>query len=215
MTGTLHVNWHVAPLSPPQPLRHCATCGRPRPFQCSGKVRLNANGRRLDAWLIYRCTACDRTWNLPLLDRVPVSEVPPGDLLAMQTSDPVWVETRAFDLVALRRHATQVVLPDRLCVTKRVTGADPAPWSRVVLTIAAKGQTGQRLDRLLAAELCLSRSRLQALEVAGALSAALGARNALKSPLAGEVVLHFDLDRMPADAADDLCRTIGTPAKGT
>jgi hypothetical protein len=210
----LHVNWHVAPLSPPQPHRHCASCGRPRPFQPSGKVRLNANGRRLDAWLIYKCTVCDRTWNLPLLDRVPVAEVPPGDLAAMQSSSPAWVQTRICDLVALRRHAPQVLMPDDLCVTKRVIGADPA-WTRIALTIAAEGSVAQRLDRLLAGELRLSRSFIQALTDKGGLSIARGGRTALKSPLTGEVLLHFDVDRMTAGAGADLAQAFGCPLRET
>ena len=67
MVGTLSVQWTVTPKFTPQPLRACNRCGAVTPFRSSGKIRLNANRKRIDAWLIYRCTACDKTWNRPIL----------------------------------------------------------------------------------------------------------------------------------------------------
>ena len=57
------------PRTPPQPWLACSRCRDIRPFRCSEKFRLNANGKRLDAWLIYRCGSCDNTWNRPVLER--------------------------------------------------------------------------------------------------------------------------------------------------
>jgi hypothetical protein len=214
MTGTILVSWQVAPLSPPQVLRHCSTCGRSRPFGSSGKVRLNANGRRLDAWLIYKCSTCDRTWNLPLLDRVSVAEVPPADLAAMQSSDPAWVQARAFDLTALRRHALQILLPADLTVTKGPPDPVTAGWTRIALTLHAPCPVGQRLDQLLAQELGLSRSLIQSLQATGGLAVAMGPRSALKSPLAGTVVLHFDAHRIGDSVRLGLARAFGLPPPG-
>lgn len=211
MTRILHAIWHVSPLSLPLVERHCSTCKVPRPFRCSGKIRLNANGRRLGAWLIYKCTVCDRTWNLPLMDRVPVGEVPPADLAAMQTSDPAWVWPRAFDVAALRRHVSQVSLPTDLVVTKRLAEAGPGDWSAITLRIEPSWPTGQRLDRLLGQELGLSRSFLQALQGSGALSVVQGPRHALRLPLAGSIVLQFDLGRITASACGALTRAFGVP----
>lgn len=214
MTGTVHATWHVSPVSPPQPQRQCSTCGRPRPFRCSGKVRLNANGRRLDAWLIYNCTVCDRTWNLPLLDRVPVADIPPADLAAMQSSNPAWVEPHAFDLTALRRHTTQVMMPADLIVRKRLVEAGKADWSRIILAIEATWPTGQRLDRLLAHELGVSRSSLATMQGSGGLCVVKGPRHAIKTPLVGSVILHFYADRIAERARLALVSAFGLPPPG-
>ena len=211
MTRVAQVNWHVTPLSPPQPHRHCSTCGRPRPFRCSGKVRLNANGRRLDAWLIYKCTLCDRTWNLPLLDRVAVADLPPADLAAIEASDPAWVWPRACDLPALRRHALQVDLPEDLVVDKRLLSTWPDDGAGVLLSVQAAWPTGLRLDRLLAAELGLSRSGLMALPDRGALHIVQGPRDALRLALAGTVVLQFDLERIAAGTLPGLLQALVGP----
>ncbi len=213
------VIWHVLPLSLPRPHRHCSTCGVTLPFDCSGKVRLNANGRRLDAWLIYKCSTCERTWNYPLLDRVAVADLPPADLSALQTSDPGWVRARAFDLAALRRHALRVALPENLAVTKRVAGAETGVRSGVAIRIEAPWPTGLRLDRFLAQELGLSRFVLRGLQARGGLSVeqglrARGARHALRTPVAGSMVLHFDLEHVAEPARPGLIRAFGLTPPG-
>ncbi len=196
MTGTFSdtvtLSWHIALPSPPQPLRHCPGCGTTRSFCCSGKVRLNANGRRLDAWLIYRCSTCDRNWILPLLDRVAVAAIDPKDLWAMQVSDPAWVEARAFDLVLLRRHVDWIDLPTDLIVTKDHFAR--ANWHKIRLDLHAPQPTGQRLERFLAGEFGLSRSRLQAMVECGAITLTPGNRQSLKSPLAGCTSLRINAD---------------------
>ncbi len=36
----------------------CGGCGKKQEFVNSGKFRVNANGNRVDVWLIYRCKKC-------------------------------------------------------------------------------------------------------------------------------------------------------------
>jgi hypothetical protein len=204
------VTWHVVPITPPRPHRHCPGCNLTRPFSCSGKVRLNANGRRLDAWLIYKCTTCDRTWNLPMIDRVAVSAIDPQDLWAMQVSDPAWVEARAFDLALLRPHADLIDLPTDLRVIK--AGPGVTDWCEIRLDLCAPRPTGHRLDRLLATELGLSRSRLHRMLISGGLSFGQGPRRALKTRVAGTLCLHFVAKRLdPAEKAG-LTRALLDPA---
>lgn len=134
--------------------------GQPHLFRSSGKIRLNANGRRLDAWLIYKCGSCEKTWNLPLVERVAVTSIAERDLRAMHGSDPAWVREREFDLATLGRYCDQIDIPPDLTVTKIVEGDLAGAWSVIELVIDAQRPTGQRLDRLLARELKLTRSEL-------------------------------------------------------
>jgi hypothetical protein len=200
MTGIYSAHWTVEPLTPPRPWRHCSTCGESRRFLSSGRIRLNANGRRLDAWLIYKCESCERTWNHPIAERVAVASLAEADLQAMQQSDPAWVREREFDLAALKRHCDRVELSSAVTVTKTVTkfvaeGA-AGPWSAIVLTIDAPRPSGQRLDRLLASELKLSRSALQAMQRADGLQIGSASRGDLKRPVSGSLVLRFVAARL-------------------
>lgn len=214
MTGIATVTWHVTPIAPPQPHRHCKTCGRARPFRPSGKVRLNANGRQLDAWLIYKCDTCDQTWNLPLLDRVAVAAVDPDDLWAMQVSDPAWVSARTFDLALLRRHCDRIDLQPDLHVTKVIALPAPMIWSEIGLTIVAPLPTGMRLDRLLAHELGLSRTRLVAMQASGGLCAAEGSLISLKTPVIGCLRLRFVAARLDDGTRAALSAALLTPETG-
>lgn len=68
--------WRVRPLHTPALLRRCARCDEVRPFASSDRFRVNAQGRRLDVWLIYRCLHCEQTWNRPVLERVRPEDIP-------------------------------------------------------------------------------------------------------------------------------------------
>ena len=92
MCDTFRVRWTIIPQIAPQPWIACSGCGGLRAFQSSGKIRLNANGRRLDAWLIYKCLACEKTWNRPIFERQTVRDISPAVLDALQSNDPLALE---------------------------------------------------------------------------------------------------------------------------
>ncbi|KGF66903.1 hypothetical protein LL06_25475 [Hoeflea sp. BAL378] len=168
MCKTLRVRWTLIPQTAPQPWIACSGCGGPRPFRCSGKIRLNANGRRLDAWLIYRCLACDKTWNRPVFERQNVRAIDPRLLEALQSNDPDWIRTLAFDVEALRRKAHRVdEFPD--CAIDKEILEEPPGWTSLRIELAAPSPVDLRLDRLMAAELKIPRARLKALHESGSL----------------------------------------------
>jgi hypothetical protein len=199
MIGILNVVWRVNPVTPPRPWRHCNKCGDSRPFNSSGKIRLNANGRKLDAWLIYKCQSCEDTWNLRVLERAAVTSIAKADLHAMHTSEPDWVREREYDLTALKRQCDRIDLSPDLSVTKSLDGDLPQVWSTIVLTIDAPRSTGQRLDRFLASELKLSRSALQSMYRVGGLQCDGVAGRALKRPVGGRFALRFVAARLTED----------------
>lgn len=170
MCHSLQVRWTIVPKFTPQPWIVCSGCGGLRPFQCSGKVRLNANGRKLDAWLIYRCIACDATWNRTLFERRNVSEVDRTTLAALQSNDPDWIRARAFDLDALRRTAHRIDEPAE-CEIRKELLRETSNWTHLEIEFSISFAVGLRLDRLLASELRVSRSQVSGLHDAGLLTA--------------------------------------------
>ncbi len=191
MIGILNVVWTVNPVTPPRPWRHCNKCGDSRAFNSSGKIRLNVNGRKLDAWLIYKCLSCEETWNLRVLERARVASIAHADLHAMHTSDPDWVREREYDLAALKRQCDRIDFSPDLSVTKTFDGDWPQVWSTIVLTIDAPRSTGQRLDRFLANELKFSRSVLQSMHRVGGLQCDGAEGKDLKKTVSGRVVVRF------------------------
>ena len=163
MSFTLRVRWTLIADRFPEPWRACARCGAQRPFRCSGKFRLNANGRRLDAWLVYKCSACDDTWNHTLFERRNAHDIDVDLLSALESNDPKLARRCAFDVIALRRNTSRVEEFANVAVRKeRLDGSGHAP-TRLEIVLAAPDPVSLRLDRLLAMELGLSRSRMAAL----------------------------------------------------
>lgn len=60
--------WEIKVKNTPLLKRKCNHCNSDR-FYCSDKFRMNAQKRKIDVWLIYRCIKCDSTYNVTLLSR--------------------------------------------------------------------------------------------------------------------------------------------------
>ncbi|MEF0939091.1 DUF1062 domain-containing protein [Rhizobium sp. BR 362] len=162
MCNSLKVRWTINPRTAPQPWIVCSGCGCLKPFKSSGKIRLNANGKKLDAWLIYKCVDCDKTWNRTLFERQAIRDLTPPTLDALQGNDPHWIRAREFDLDTLRRKSQCIDEFADADVQKEVLGERDG-GSLLEIDLAVTLPLSLRLDRLLASELSVSRSRLQAL----------------------------------------------------
>ncbi|MFE9662632.1 DUF1062 domain-containing protein [Streptomyces sp. NPDC005955] len=79
-------NWVVVPTCPPIVLRRCHRCPSGR-FRTSGKFRVNAHHKLLDAWLLARCTECGDTTKITVLERVTVRSVRPDLLNLLHAND--------------------------------------------------------------------------------------------------------------------------------
>ena len=184
---TILAEWTVIPSAAPRPVRHCPTCGQSQDFTSSGRVRLNANGKRLDAWLIYKCIQCDQTWNRPLLDRQLVSQISLADLDAMQHSLPDWVRMHEFDIVALKAHCSRLHhIPD-FTIVKRTQNALSEDWSEISLSLKPELPTGLRVDKIICEGWQVSRSHLKKLTKAGNIAVGSERANILKKPLHSDV----------------------------
>lgn len=86
-----------------RPVRHCARCRRLRHFECAHRFRVNANGKRIDVWLLFACERCGATAKLPVLERMPVSRIGRERLGAFERNDPDLAATLASDAALLRR----------------------------------------------------------------------------------------------------------------
>jgi hypothetical protein len=161
MCNILRVQWTIIPRIAPESWIACSGCGGLKPFQCSGKIRLNANGKKLDAWLVYKCSSCDKTWNRPIFERRNVRDINPATLNALHANDPQWIRTHAFNIDALRREAHRIDEFGNVDVHKNTLSREGNAWTILEIELIVPLPAGLRLDRLLAMELGISRSRLQ------------------------------------------------------
>jgi len=82
--------WAVRQSALPTVVRPCPDCSGTR-HRPSGKIRVNANGKLLDVWLLLSCAACDRTSKVPVHERIHVSSLEPARRVAYETNDPAVV----------------------------------------------------------------------------------------------------------------------------
>ncbi|MBB4233884.1 hypothetical protein GGD57_000422 [Rhizobium esperanzae] len=116
--------------------------------------------------MIYKCLTCGRTWNRPILERRNVRDIDPAVLGALQSNDPEWIRAETFNLDALRHKSQRVDEFAEFEIAKEMRH-QPANWTRLAIELTVPFPTSTRLDRLLASELTVSRSRLQALHAEG------------------------------------------------
>ena len=107
MRELLRVTWTVTPLRPPVAWRHCSHCGKIRRFQTSEKFRVNAQKKRIDVWLIYRCEICAASWNLPIIERAMVSGIDRSTFSEFMRNEEKLARRYAFDVERLRRHGAR------------------------------------------------------------------------------------------------------------
>jgi hypothetical protein len=79
-------NWVVVPTCLPLVRRRCHVCVSER-FRASGKFRVNANHKLIDAWLLARCIACGETVKLTILERMNVRSIRPELLDRLHNND--------------------------------------------------------------------------------------------------------------------------------
>ncbi|WP_192249593.1 DUF1062 domain-containing protein [Mesorhizobium silamurunense] len=197
MSGLLRIRWAIAPKIAPRPLINCNRCGGVRSYRCSGKFRVNANGKRIDAWLIYRCIGCNNSWNRAIFERCTRRDIEPALLAALESNDPVLVRRHAFDPVALRTRIGRVEEFPDVTVRKELLDGGPQCAAALWLELRLDAATPLRLDRLLAGELGVSRSRLQAWEERQSLAIEPDGAKALRRPARDGTAISIDLSGEP------------------
>jgi hypothetical protein len=138
--------------------RYCPGCAARRPFASSGRFRLNAQRRRIDVWLVYRCARCDRTWNRPVHQRATPSEIGAVRLVRLQANDPELAE----EMVRASDGATNEA-------SFRIDGPrlDLASDAEVEARLALAAPCRIRLDAALALALGVNRSDVARLARSG------------------------------------------------
>ena len=65
----------------------CGGCGKKQEFINSCKFRVNANGKCVDIWLIYRCKKCKHSKNLTIYERTRPGRIPEELFERFQNND--------------------------------------------------------------------------------------------------------------------------------
>ena len=141
------IRWNVIIDEPPGLHLQCRSCAREQCFLSSGKFRINARGRRVDVWLIYRCSVCDERWNRPLWNRALPSTIGREIYTALLQNDRALARRIAFECQGRTDAGARQERVDRYRIEGDAVDLDRThPW-RITLTLDEP--CGVRLDKLL------------------------------------------------------------------
>lgn len=174
--------WNVR-CGPPAVLRHCRGCGFKTEYICSGRFRINAQRKHLDIWLIYRCSRCGATWNLPIYSRVRPASVAPDLLGRYHSNDSGLALRHALDMGLLRANGAAVRTP-----VLTIDGEDLPPDESAELHLACPYPLNVTVSSILRQKLSLSRRRLEQLIENGTLKGTSGA-DLMRQKLSGTVIV--------------------------
>ncbi|WP_405582819.1 DUF1062 domain-containing protein [Streptomyces sp. NBC_01190] len=162
--------WVVMPTCPPIVLRRCHACPADR-FRASGKFRVNANHKLIDAWLLALCTGCGETVKLTVLERVNVRSVPPGLLARLHANDPALTAELLQDPAL--RHRNRVALDWDGAWRLDTGGSDDLDQEVIDVSVRFAARIPVRPVRLIAEGFAVSRAEVERLIAAGTLVSAV------------------------------------------
>ncbi|MCE7003028.1 DUF1062 domain-containing protein [Kibdelosporangium philippinense] len=82
--------WVISELGLPAIVKPCVSCRSTR-HHPTGKIRMNANGKLLDVWLLIGCEQCGRTSKIAVHERIHVHALDHDRLLTFENNDPAMV----------------------------------------------------------------------------------------------------------------------------
>ncbi|MBK5568285.1 DUF1062 domain-containing protein, partial [Ensifer sp. SSB1] len=140
-------------------------------------------------------------------------DISPETLDALQNNDPGWVRRVSFDVEGLRRESRRIEEFADCRVAKRVLAEARDACSHLELVVHMPLAVSIRADRLLSAELGLSRRRLTRLEEEERLTLQSSSRKALQRPIRDGLRVVVDLsEERDHDEIADRARGILLPA---
>lgn len=89
-------------------IRSCPKCGRKTYYVNTKKFRVNANGIKLDVWLIYQCEECKHTLNIAIYERQKVSTIPKAEYQCFLNNDEQFAEMYGKNVQLFRKNKAAI-----------------------------------------------------------------------------------------------------------
>lgn len=146
-------------------IRNCPKCGRKTHYINTKKFRINANGNKLDIWLIYQCLECKHTLNLTIYERRKVSSIRKKEYQCFLDNDEQLADTYGKNMQLFMKNKADIDF-DRLhydFVKLHETIESGEFGERIVITIKNPHQLKIHLEKPIAIVLGLSRTLVKSL----------------------------------------------------
>lgn len=146
-------------------IRNCPKCGRKTHYINTNKFRINANGNKLDIWLIYQCAECKHTLNLAIYERKKVSSITKEEYQRFLDNDEQLAKIFGKNIPLFQRNKADVAF-DELnydFVKLHETIENSGFGEQILITINNPYMLKIRPEKQIALVLGLSRSQVKSL----------------------------------------------------
>lgn len=146
-------------------IRNCSKCGRKTHYINTKKFRINANGNKLDIWLIYQCVECKHTLNLAIYERKKVSSIPKVEYQCFLDNDEQLAEMYGKNMQLFQTNKADIDF-DRLhygLVKLHETIENSGFGEQIIITVKNPYQMKIRSEKQIAMILGLSRNQVKSL----------------------------------------------------
>jgi len=146
-------------------IRNCPGCGKKTHYINTKKFRVNANGNKLDIWLIYQCVECKHTLNLAIYERRKVSSIPKEEYQSFLDNDEYLAEMYGKNMQLFRTNKADIDF-DRLhygLVKLHEIIESNGFGDRIIITVKKPCQMKIRSEKQIAMVLELSRNQVKSL----------------------------------------------------
>jgi hypothetical protein len=164
------ITWVIVPTCLPLIVRRCHSCPSDR-FRASGRFRVNANHKLLDAWLLALCTACGETAKLTVLERMNVRSIRPDMLDRLHGNAPSLTAELLQDPGVQRRN--RIALDWDNAWRLDAGGSSQPDGEAIEVSVRFGARIPVRPVRLIAEAFGLSRAEVERLIAEGKLVAAV------------------------------------------
>lgn len=163
------IEYEVIPKDSFLVIRNCPKCGKKTHFKNTKKFRVNANGNKLDVWLIYQCEECKHTLNLTIYERQNVSSIKKKEYERFLNNDEWFAEMYGKDMQLFRKNKADIDLGalDYDFVKFKETTESSASGEVIALTIHNPYQLKIRPEKHIAEILGLSRNQIKSMMAQG------------------------------------------------
>lgn len=102
------IEYKIMPRKSFRVIRNCSGCGKKTHFINTERFRVNANGNKIDVWLIYQCENCKHTCNLTVYERQKPSSIPQEEYQAFLRNDEEMAVAYGMNMQFFKKNKAEV-----------------------------------------------------------------------------------------------------------
>ena len=169
----------------PTVAKYCKRCNLKSEFISTNLFRINAQQKKLDIWLIYKCRFCDTTWNFTVLSRINPKSISGGILERYTSNDTDLALKHATDAALIKHNGASCSIAD-----VEIKGDDYILCEPAEIHLTSKWTLENKISSLIRQKLNLSGNQFGKMCDDGKIIC-LSSHSLNKSKMSGTVILQI------------------------